>query len=89
MRVKIGMGGISGQARKLGQWKVLGIYEGDPSYDLEDHIIQGLWSLSWPSPITWQDFQWEDWDTNPDTEPLTYNLSCLQDRAEMEGMANQ
>jgi hypothetical protein len=56
-----------GQARNPGQWKLPGIYEGDPS--------NRNMSLNQPSPLSRQDFQYRDWDTNPTTKPLIYILS--------------
>ena len=43
--------------------------------------VSGLGSRgrgNWTS-VTRRDFQWGDRDTNPATNPLTYNLSSLQD----------
>lgn len=37
----------------------------------------GIQSLNLPSPVSWQGFQWLDWDTSPVTKPPTYNQLCL------------
>lgn len=41
-------------------------------------LVKGIWSLNKSSPITRQDLQGRDRDTNSATNPVTYNSSCLQ-----------
>ena len=57
-------------------------------------LVVGIRNLKWPLPITKQDFQRRDRGTNPNINPSTHNLSCLQicrnkDEPEIEWMADQ
>ena len=44
------------------------------------NLMRTMWHME-PKLVFFckKDFQWWDWDINPATKPLTYNLSCLQD----------
>lgn len=51
--------------------------------------------MKWSPPITGQDFQWRDRDTNPNTKPLNHNFflpirgAGNKERAESGGVAKQ